>query len=102
MMTMLLGHFQGSRLEVLEGVTPFVLGVLHNAYEQYESAFKLPSVRPTCHHNKLYLPTSASLENLDVHLTKVESARSPEVTGQQRIVLTALEYDRLGSELMTE
>jgi hypothetical protein len=44
---------------------------------------------------------SASLENLDVQRTKVVSWNSPEVTAQQRTVLTTLEYVRLGSELMT-
>jgi hypothetical protein len=37
------------------------------------------------------IPRSASLENLEVQRTKVESSNSPEVTAQQRIVLTTLE-----------
>jgi hypothetical protein len=47
------------------------------------------------------LPRSASLENLDVQRTNVLSSNSPDVTGQQRMVLTTLEYVSSGSVLMT-
>jgi hypothetical protein len=38
---------------------------------------------------------------LDVQRTKVLSSNSPDVTGQQRMVLTTLEYVSSGSVLMT-
>lgn len=44
---------------------------------------------------------SASLVNLEVQRTKVESWNSPEVTAQQRTVLTTLEYESSGSALIT-
>ena len=44
---------------------------------------------------------SASLANLEVQRTKVLFSRSPDVTGQQRMVLTTPEYVRPGSLLMT-
>jgi len=47
------------------------------------------------------IPRSASLENLEVQRTNVESSNSPEVTAQQRIVFTTLEYGKSGSALMT-
>ena len=53
------------------------------------------------HNTSYHLPISASLENLDVQRTNVEPSSSPDVTAQQRMVLTTLEYVRLGSVLMT-
>ena len=44
---------------------------------------------------------SASLENLAVQRTNVLSASSPDVTAQQRMVLTTLEYVSSGVALMT-
>jgi hypothetical protein len=81
----LLGHLDGCGSKILQGVLAFVFGVLDDGWTRL-------APRPVFDgSHAVHAPISASLANLEVQRTKVLFSRSPDVTGQQRMVLTTPE-----------